>query len=149
MTIYAMTGHRSVNPVRLALRLEAAFKDLKPTAFIQGMAEGADMLSGKLAIDMGIPLICALPWTTHYSSISPKYRGLYKYLLNHAEEAYPVVEAETFPGNWCYHERNRWMVDEADGVIAWYDGRKGGGTAETVKYAKKIGKVVHNIYGEN
>ena len=41
------------------------------------------------------------------------------------------------------------MVDEADGVIAWYDGRNGGGTAETVKYAKKIGKVVHNIYGEN
>jgi len=42
----------------------------------------------------------------------------------------------------CYHARNRYMVDNADRVIAVYDGSSSGGTAYTVDYARKQGKEI-------
>ena len=35
----------------------------------------------------------------------------------------------------CYMERNRYMVDHSQRVIAVYDGRKYGGTFSTIRYA--------------
>jgi hypothetical protein len=40
------------------------------------------------------------------------------------------------------HQRNRWLVDEHDAVIAVYDGRKTGGTYATLQYARKQGKPI-------
>ena len=37
------------------------------------------------------------------------------------------------------HERNRFMADNSDVLIAVYDGSEKGGTAYTVNYAKKKG----------
>jgi uncharacterized phage-like protein YoqJ len=148
MTIYAMTGHRHVNPARFAIRLEAKLTELQPTAFIQGMAEGADLLAGKIAIDMGIPVISAMPWPTHYKSVDADWLDLYRWVRDHSVEVYPVTEVDDYPGPWVYHKRNYWMVDEADKVLAWWDGREGGGTYQTVKYANKKNKVVVNAYSD-
>jgi hypothetical protein len=126
--------------------MEAKFRELKPEAFIQGMAEGADLLAGKIAIDMNIPVISAMPWPTHYKSVDPEWLDLYRYVRDNSDEVVPIVEADSYPGAWVYHERNRWMVDEGDKLIAWWDGRKGGGTYQTVKYAKKKGVEVINAY---
>lgn len=39
----------------------------------------------------------------------------------------------------CLHERNRRLVDEADHLIAVYDGKQAGGTRETIVYARRKG----------
>jgi uncharacterized phage-like protein YoqJ len=43
-----------------------------------------------------------------------------------------------------YHERDRLMVDEADFVVAFWVGRRRGGTFETIKYALSRSKFVLN-----
>ena len=40
---------------------------------------------------------------------------------------------------FCLHERNRKLVDEADHLIAVYDGKQPGGTRETIVYARRKG----------
>ena len=44
----------------------------------------------------------------------------------------------------CFFARNRYMVDKADVVVCAYDGQSGG-TAYTVNYALKKGKIVIQI----
>jgi hypothetical protein len=44
-----------------------------------------------------------------------------------------------------YQQRNEAMVDGADYVIAWWDG-KPSGTANTIRYAHNVGCPVKNIY---
>lgn len=46
----------------------------------------------------------------------------------------------------CYMERNRYMVDHSQRVIAVYDGRKYGGTFSTIRYASAIGRDVRAIW---
>lgn len=55
----------------------------------------------------------------------------------------------------CMEERNRWMVDRSDAVIAVWDGQKGG-TANCIRYAKNKGKRIwcinptdYSIWREN
>lgn len=144
--IHAVTGHRYVDLKKFTDAMTSQLEEYRPDVLIVGMAEGADLLAGKIALDLKVPVICAMPWTTHYASIKGNWRNIYSRLLDNCVEAYPVVEAEEYPGPFCYHERNRWMVDESDRMIAWWDGREGGGTYETVKYANKVQKPVRNIY---
>ncbi len=42
----------------------------------------------------------------------------------------------------CYMKRNKYMVDQSALVIVVWDGRRNGGTAATVRYAKKQSRVV-------
>lgn len=147
--IIAMTGHRHVGGEKIFnRRLQAALEEAQPSAFIQGLAVGADLLSGKIAIDLDIPVISAMPWTTHYKSISKDWIDLYRWVRDHSEEVYPVTEADNYPGPWVYFRRNEWMIDEADRLLAWYDGRESGGTVHAIKYAKKTGKPMRNIYAK-
>ena len=44
----------------------------------------------------------------------------------------------------CMHKRNRYMVDQADYIIAVWDGRPSG-TGKTVQYAQSQGKYVKII----
>jgi len=145
MTILTITGHRDIDDyARFKHNLTVALTAPEVTALIQGCASGVDLQAAKIAIDLRVPVISAMPWTTHKPQKAD--HELYSWILRHSEECYPVVEAETFPGNWCYHQRNQWMVDEGDEVIAWWDGREGGGTYQCLKYAKKVGKEIRNLY---
>jgi len=42
-------------------------------------------------------------------------------------------------------ERNKVMVEKSDCIVAYYDGRKTGGTAYAVAYAQKTNKLIHLI----
>lgn len=145
MTILTITGHREIDDfAKFRHNLTVVLTDPDVTALIQGCASGVDLQAGKIAIDLRVPVISAMPWTTH----KPRKEDheLYSWILRHSEECYPVTESETFPGNWCYHARNKWMVDEGDEVIAWWNGQEGGGTYECLKYAHKVNKPIKNLY---
>lgn len=49
---------------------------------------------------------------------------------------------------WKMHERNRWMVDHADHILALWDGGKDGGTANCIEYAEKKKLPITNVWEE-
>lgn len=134
--ICCITGHRPNRIPDMQLvrkRLENAFIDLNIKHVIQGMAAGVDLNSANVAYELKIPYTCALPWKGH-SSRNDNI-ATYQWVLNHAETIVIVNESLDFPGNFVYQDRNRWMVDHADVVIAVWDKKKSG-TYNTIQYAR-------------
>lgn len=149
----AITGHRpeyftslrtptGLDPLKwVDQALHEAVTVLSPSAFIVGMAAGVDILAACVAIDRNIPLIAARPWAQHRVN----YHNLYDYILARAQEVVITNPAEHYPGPHVYAQRNEYMVNNADAVIAVWNGIAKGGTAGTVRYAKRQGKPVHWI----
>lgn len=145
MTILTITGHRDIDDFdRFKTNLTGALQTPGVTALIQGCAAGVDLEAAKIAIDLGVPVISAMPWTTFKPVL--EYRKLYSWVLRHSEECYPVTEADHYIGPWVYQDRNEWMVDEGDEIISWWDGRPGGGTYNCIKYVQKVGKRHIRLY---
>ena len=142
--IIAATGHRDGSSVQaMRERTENTLRSIDCSLFITGMAAGFDLISASVAIELGVPVLAAKPWTTHKPRKAD--RELYAYVIENAWEVYPVTEAETYPGAWVYHVRDKWMMNECDNVLAWWDGRESGGTYETLK-ALGNKRPVRNIY---
>lgn len=135
----AITGHRpeqiegKIDWIKDALR--DAYKELGVTTVIQGMAAGVDLNSAHVAYLQGIPYWCAKPWKGHRPRNDD--RKLYTKVLMYAEKVIDVNPSETYTGPWLYDERNQWMVDNAELVIAVWNGAEKGGTANCVRYALK------------
>ena len=72
-------------------------------------------------------------------------REEYHKLLALCDKVHYVTNGQFTPT--CMENRNRWMVDNSDAVIAVYDG-KPGGTANCVKYARRQGKTIYYINPE-
>lgn len=60
------------------------------------------------------------------------------------EHASFVIELKN-EGSGRFQARNMYMVDRADQVVAFTDGRESGGTYNTIQYAKSQGKTVEII----
>lgn len=145
--IVAITGHRPQDCprediVRAALR-EALERSGAQTVII-GMAAGVDLWAGDEARKLGLELWCAKPWATHHPRKAD--RILSERLEAHANKIAIVTASDVYPGPWAYQKRNEWMVDHADSVIAYWSGKKSGGTFACVNYAKKVEKEVTNAY---
>lgn len=142
----SITGHRPEkiqNPLLVQKRLQEAYEDLRAYRVIQGMAAGVDLWSAREAFLANIPFICAVPWRGH----APRKIDsvAYAMALKNAEEVHYVNDAEDYPGPWVYQQRNEWMVDRADTVIAVWDGGEKGGTWNCVRYARKKGVPIYRI----
>lgn len=145
--IIAITGHRSEDCESESVvrqKLRAAFEDASPDAVIVGMANGVDLWAGAEAIGLGIDVIAARPWATH----APRKDDaeLYALVTNGASRVVVVDEAESYLGPWLYHKRNEWMVDNATHVLAYWSGKKSGGTYACLRYAMRTQKPIRNIY---
>ena len=145
--IVALTGHRSEDAeaehiVRAKVRtnLELAGADV----VICGMANGFDLWGGNVALDLGIEVWAAKPWAGHGPRASD--RELYARIVENASQVVNVTEYDAYPGPWCYHKRNEWMVDHSTHVLAYLNPeKKSGGTFACVQYAR--GKVpIRNCY---
>lgn len=145
--IVAGTGHRPEDSepeswVRTKARVKLQYTP-GVTTFICGMASGFDLWAGDEARLLGLDVWAAKPWAGH----KPR-RGdeeLYERIIAHASRVVSVVDQEEFPGNWCYQTRNKWMVDNAGVVMAYWSGKEVGGTWNCVKYARGK-KPLANIY---
>ncbi len=116
--------------------------------FYCGMACGFDLLCGKAVVDIkrahpekGIRLISAIPYRSQSSGFSDIWKKLYDIVLGEADESVLLSEEYTLS---CFDKRNRYMVDNSTTVVCYFDG-KSGGTANTVKYARKRGKRIINL----
>lgn len=152
--IVAGTGHRpeDCEPeswVRTKARVKLQYptkQNQQVTTFITGMAAGFDLWAADEARKLGIEVIAAVPWKTHKASIPKEFHELYDEILEYATKVHYLSDSTTFPGKYIYHKRNEWMVDNADAVMAYWNGKESGGTYACVKYADGKKPIANTYY---
>lgn len=147
----AFTGHRpdklggyDGSPLqdRIRIVLKSLLAPLQPDVVISGMALGVDTIAADVAIELGIPLIAAVPFEGQEGMWPVHSQQKYKNLLAKASEI--VYCSEPGYAKWKMYHRNKWMVDHCTVLIAVWDGSEGG-TKNCVDYAKKIGRSLLTI----
>lgn len=119
--------------------------------FYTGMAMGFDLIAAetvlalKNAFNPPLKLIGVIPFAGQSNHFPELWREHFNKVLQGADET--VTLSDTY-FNGCFQTRNKYMVDNSDYVITWYDGQRGG-TANTLKYAERTGRQVFNINREN
>ncbi len=114
------------------------------TDFFSGMAEGTDTWAALAVLALkkenpALKLHCVLPCEGQADKWSASARELYFAIL---EQADSVVYVSREYGKECMLKRNRYLVDHAACLLAVYNGERRGGTAMTVRYARKMGREV-------
>ena len=114
------------------------------TDFLSGMAEGADTWAALAVLALkkenpALKLHCILPCEGQADEWSASARELYFSILEQADEVVYVNQAYSKD---CMLKRNRYLVDHAACLLAVYDGEWRGGTAMTVRYARKLGRKI-------
>ncbi len=144
----AFTGHRELGEEFSARRLKKEIKKIIErgvTTFYNGVAMGFDLLAAELVLELKkkhkeVKLVACVPCYGQEKSYSDEDKKRYVRILKKADE---VVTLSDHYYNGCMQKRNRYMVDNADALIA-YCNKQTGGTAYTVNYflKKKEGEVV-------
>ena len=153
ISICAFTGHRPTRfkfgydeeyPDCIKLKLIllqqiSALIDNGVTTFLTGMALGTDQYAAEIVLGLKsqlpqIKLYCILPCETQANKWSVEQRERYFNILEQADEVIYVSHQYT---DTCMHDRNRYMVDHANIILAVYDGQPRSGTAHCVNYARK------------
>ena len=115
------------------------------THFISGMAIGVDMYAAEIVLGLkakyNITLECAIPCETQAEKWSEPLRNRYFEIASKCDKE-TLLQQRYTPD--CMHKRNRYMVDQADFIIAVWDGRVSG-TSKTVRYAQHQGKPIRVI----
>ena len=118
------------------------------TTFISGMATGFDLIAAECVLEVkemtetsSISLIAAIPFLDQAQKFNAFWKEKYEKVKNNADEVV-LISSEYYPG--CYMARNKYMVENSDIVLAFYDG-KPGGTKNTVNYALSLQRKVVNL----
>lgn len=154
--ILAGTGHRpdkiaaQEEKVREAIRIRLGL--YLPTLVISGMALGFDTWLAEEAQKLNFPVCAAIPFLGQESRWPAAQRATYVRILAHAKKVY--IHHARRPESYDHtvallQERNAWMVDNAQGILACYDGSSSGGTQNCIRYARTRQKpiVIINPYG--
>lgn len=144
-----VTGHREIQPEKLGyvekeLRMEVreAIRE-GYTRFYSGFAQGVDLLFAQIVAEEKIlhpevSLEAAIPYAGRLKTRDPLFQRLIRVCGN------VTVACEQYEPS-CYLQRNRYMVDHSQRVIAVHDGRMQGGTWYTMEYARRMKREVHVI----
>ena len=157
----AFTGHRPQSlpfgfnetderciALKQTLRAEIIklIEDEGVTHFISGMAIGVDMYAAEIVLGLkssydSIILESAIPCETQAAKWTEEQRNRYFEIAEKCDKETLIQHQYTAD---CMHKRNRYMVDQADVIIAVWDGRPSG-TGKTVQYAQRQGKPIRVI----
>lgn len=108
--------------------------------FLNGGARGGDIIFAEQVLLVkateypNIRLITVVPHEGQANSWSEAWRD--RYFRIHELSTEVITLAYKYSRD-CYHVRNRYLVDNADKLLALYNGGATGGTAYTVKYARQ------------
>jgi len=163
MLTVCFTGHRpdklggyENNPTQRNTRqaLETIIKDLVNkndfVEFISGMAVGVDtwaaieVLKVKLYNPDKVSLKLALPFVGQQNKWPLTSQMQWLEVYRAANSVYFVDEEGYAP--WKLLNRNKWMVDNSDLVVAVWSGYRKGGTAHCIRYASKKNKEIVNLW---
>ena len=113
------------------------------------MAMGFDIIAAECVLLLkdllkghAVRLICAIPFPKQAEKFPEDWKRRYDSILARADEK--VLVSDKYYKN-CYYDRNRFMVDNSDFVLTWFDG-SAGGTKNTVRYAESVLRKVINLY---
>ena len=115
------------------------------TTFLAGGARGGDIIFAEQVLIVkateypGIRLITVVPHEGQANSWTEAWRERYFRINELSDEVITLSSRYTRD---CYHVRNRYLVDNADQLLALYNGGATGGTAYTVKYAHQKNKEI-------
>jgi hypothetical protein len=141
----AWTGHRPdlfADPEAARRAVDDTARDVLPQGpleqFLVGGQRGVDTWAAHAAIDLAIPFRLFLPLSVEDFTVdwTEADRAI---LRDHAEQAAEVRVARG------YSARNRLLASECDLLVAVWTGRAGGGTAETIAFARELGTPVRQV----
>lgn len=117
---------------------------------ISGMALGYDTILAEAVIELkeqGAELIleAAVPCNNQDCKWLEKDRIKYKNILSKCDTVTLLQQEYTAD---CLQNRNKYMVDNSDIILAYWNGKQNGGTYNCIKYAKSKNKKIVNIYKE-
>lgn len=134
----------------LNLEIENAISEGYDT-FIFGACYGFDLICAEQILKRkqivrhtdpsSINLIAVVPFEDQAARWKEQDRDKYFNILSKCED---VITLNKQYKSGCYHERNRYMVDNSNKLICYYDG-SGGGTKYTVEYAEKQSVQIINL----
>lgn len=144
-----VTGHRDIPTERIAYVKQELRREVQTaiqegyTRFISGFAEGADLMFAAIVAEgkkqyPNLSLEAAIPYAGRMKTPNKQFHELLRSCDGIKVECQQYVSS-------CFMQRNRYMVQEAQRVIAVYDGRVRGGTLFTMRYAHTLGREVHVI----
>lgn len=150
----AFTGHRFYDfPQRefIQERLTSAISEAYDHGirnFISGFALGIDLMAAQLVQSLkcdlpGISLTAAIPFEGQAERYNIYDKRVYRRLLELADK---VIVLSDYYYPRCFLDRDKFMVENASYLIAYYDGREKGGTYYTVKKARARGIPIINVY---
>ena len=147
----AFTGHRSYRgeSVQQLDHAVSSLADRGATTFLCGMAVGFDMAAAEsvmrmrtLLADREIRLVAVVPFRGQEARFPSSQRMRYRRILAAADHT--VVLAEHYSPE-CYSRRNDFLTDNAQTLVAWYDGSHEGGTHYTVARARRLARTIINL----
>lgn len=150
----AFTGHRFYDfsqrefiQERLTSAISEAY-DHGIRNFISGFALGIDLMAAQLVQSLkydlpGISLTAVIPFEGQAERYNIYDKRVYRRLLELADK---VIVLSDYYYPRCFLDRDKFMVENASYLIAYYDGREKGGTYYTVKKARARGIPIINVY---
>ena len=149
MTVFSGTGHRppklggyQIQPVLVDFA-EMTLIKLGATKVISGMALGWDQALAEAAVNLGRPWVAAIPFSGQESKWPQASQDKYHALLAQASDQVLVSQGGYSPQ--AMQIRNQWMVDNADWVLALWNGSRGG-TYNCIQYASEQDVPIANVY---
>lgn len=116
-----------------------------PTGVISGMALGWDQALAHAALAYGFPVTAAIPFAGQELAWPKESQDEYNQLIANCTRTV-IISPGGFSGVKM-QLRNQWMVNNADMVLALWDGSDGG-TSNCIKYAKAHRKPIRNLWSE-
>jgi len=141
----AWTGHRPdlfADPEAARRAVLDAARDVLRSGplerFLVGGQRGVDTWAAHAAIDLAIPFSLILPLSVEDFTVD--WTDADRSILR--EQVGRAAEVRVASG---YRERNRLLAGEGDLLVAVWTGRTGGGTAETIAFARELGTPVREV----
>jgi hypothetical protein len=167
-----ITGHRHLPPESLPSiqqELNSFYEKIKhqhPSAEItvlSSLAEGADMLCAKTALELGFRLVVPLPMDAqeYRKDFSEEVAAAFDSLLAKADQVFVVTPEEPKPEpcgrGFYYRQTGIYVARHCDILMAIWDGVEeetldGAGTYETIRLARKYDvkvKTINTITNDN
>lgn len=116
---------------------------------VSSLAEGADQLVARVAVDLGLPLDVVLPADGYRDSLEDDFIGEFDRLLARAATVTTLDHAE--PGGDAYLDAGLRVLAASEKLIAIWDGERArgtGGTGDIVEAAKARGVDVVVVWPE-
>ena len=154
--ILAASGHRPGKLGGYDLRTRRAvgalaiehISRLEPAYVISGMALGWDQAVAGAAMILGIPVIAAVPFPSQHKRWPANSQSHYLEILDRCSKIVEISKEDPVSSHqatvWL-DQRNKWMVEHCDRVIALWDG-SWGGTFNCIKYARKLKRPIDNLW---